>query len=160
MIRRHILSVRPCGLLLLKIQVIRPPNTLRLWQNLLRVTRLSLLKHLIFSFTHYRTASTQHWKCWEIWSSYLYLSPLTLHPHDPQTTPRLKYWAQWSPNDNCFEMFKNIRESSSTFHSPSRGDCSIFLCVISKSFAFSCGKKEWPAGTRENYRFRHCNFAT
>ena len=36
----------------------------------------------------------------------------------------------------------------------------FFLCVIFKRFAFSCGKKEWPAGKRENYRFRHCNFAT
>ena len=44
-----------------------------------------------------------------------------------------------------FQMFKNVSESPSTFRPPSRGDCSIFLCVIFMRYTFSCGKKEWPA---------------
>ena len=63
-----------------------------------------------------------------------------------------------------FQMFKNIKnisEYSSTFRPPSRGDCSIFLRVIFKRYAFSCGKKEWPVGRHEGkLRFNTCNFAT
>ena len=59
------------------------------------------------------------------------------------------------------QMFKSMSKSSSTFHPPSRGDCSIFLRVIFKRYAFSCGKKEWPAGRHEGkLRFNTCNFAT
>ena len=43
-------------------------------------------------------------------------------------------------------LTRNIRESSSTFNPTSRGDCRYLLCVIFKRYAFSCGKKEWPAG--------------
>ena len=134
-----------------------PPNTLCLWQNLLRSLVVCHYWNIsYFIFVHTLPDSTYL-------SSLTTCIHLTIHTPDPQTAPHLKcwvrrssnytafkilikYWLYWSSNGNCFETLKNISESSSTFHSPSRGDCSIFLCVIFKRFTFSCSKKEWPAG--------------
>ena len=63
---------------------------------------------------------------------------------DPQTAQYLKYLVMVILE--LQHLPSNIRESSSTFNPTSRGDCSIFLCVIFKRYTFSCGKKEWPAG--------------
>ena len=89
------------------------------------------------------TRTTHYWNIYH----YETFHTLSICVWSSNHTQSQNVWVCWSSYYNILQhLTRNIRESSSTFNSTSRGDCSIFLCVIFKRYTFSCGKKEWPAG--------------
>ena len=122
-----------------------PSHTLCLWQYFLFITRCLSLELL----------TTKHLSLWNISHIIHIFVILKLHTHSKCLSIMiliLQYYNIYS------KIFVNLHL---LLNSPARVIADIFYVSFSSVSPFPVVKRSgWPAGKRENYRFRHCNFAT